>query len=101
MADIIVTETQDQTTVRVHAGDTLVIRLPETPTTGYRWAPLQGTPESDAFVPGTSSVGGAGVRIFRFPMKSADAATLELGLAREWEKQPSAKRFKVDVRVLR
>lgn len=100
MPDIIVTEAQDQTAVRVQSGDTLVIRLPETPATGYRWAPLQGTPESDEFVSGADSVGGGGARIFRYPMKSPGTVTLELGLARAWEKQSPAKRFRIDVRVL-
>jgi inhibitor of cysteine peptidase len=100
MADIIATEAQNQTSLQVHIGDTLVIRLPESPTTGYKWVPLQGTAESDEFVSGAGSVGGGGVRVFRFPMKSPGAVTLELGLTRAWEKQTPSKLFKVDVQVL-
>jgi predicted secreted protein len=45
-------------------------------------------------------VGGVGVRVFRFPMKSPGAVTLELGLTRSWEKETPSKLFKVDVQVL-
>jgi len=100
MADIIATEAQNQTSLQVHIGDTLVIRLPESPTTGYQWAPLQGTAESDEFVSGAGSVGGGGVRVFRFSMKSPGTFTLELGLTRAWEKQTPSKLFKVDVQVV-
>ena len=33
-----VTEVDNGTTVEVHVGETLVLRLPENATTGYRWA---------------------------------------------------------------
>jgi inhibitor of cysteine peptidase len=100
MADIIATQAQDQTTLRVQVGDTVVIRLPESPASGYRWAPLQGTPETDDLESGAGRVGGGAVRVFRFPMRSPGTVTLELGLARSWETQPPAKRFRVEVRVL-
>ena len=100
MSDIIANEAQNRATLQAHIADTVVIRLPESPTTGYKWVPLRGTTESDEFISRAGSVGGVGVRVFRFPMTSPGAVTLELGLTRSWEKERPSKLFKVDVQVL-
>lgn len=100
MSDIIANEAQNRASLQVHMADTVVIRLPESPTTGYKWVPLRGTTESDEFISRAGSVGGVGVRVFRFPMKSPGAVTLELGLTRSWEKETPSKLFKVNVQVL-
>jgi len=100
MSDIIATEAENEKRLQARVGDTVLIRLPESPTTGYRWTALQGTPASDDFISGSDAIGAGGVRVLRFRVKSPGAVTLELVLARSWEKQAPAKRFKVELHVL-
>ena len=75
--------------VRLHIGDTIVVELPENPTTGFRW---QGSPDSqlvpsaDQFVPSRDAApGGGGIRTLRFGVVAAGDGRLKLQLRREWE----------------
>lgn len=92
--------------VETHAGDTLVVRLDENPTTGYRWAlePLN----ADAVVlhsveylrASGAAVGGGGERRFTFNAQRAGTATVQLKLWRAWEGDASiVERFTVTVQV--
>jgi inhibitor of cysteine peptidase len=86
----------------------LSVRLPENPTTGFRWQ--QKEPQAsarvlaaigDSYEPsGHGRVGGGGVRIFRFAAHGSGAAALHFTLARPWE-QSSAPRetFSLQVEV--
>jgi len=76
---------------RASLGDHVVSRLPETPTSVYRWqlddhdtAALQ--PAGDEFAPAADArTGGAGTREFRFVIASAASSEVSLSLRRAWE----------------
>ncbi len=65
--------------------------LPEAPTTGYLWQPID--PPTDVrevsreFQPATegSVAGGSGTRVFRFEVTSPGRRVLEFRLKRPWE----------------
>lgn len=73
-------------------GDEVVVRLPENPTTGYRW---QVTPSGvgelalleERFVPGSGNagVGASGDRVLRFQGRKQGEVKLEAVLRREWD----------------
>ena len=87
MAEITVTSAHNGSAVTVGAGDTVVVRLPENPTTGYRWHVTGGgAPSGDDFTPASGgAAGAAGERVFRFTARASGAMSLELQLRREWE----------------
>jgi inhibitor of cysteine peptidase len=97
----------DDTTIDVHAGDTIVVRLPENPTTGFTWAidkvrdnviRLRSSEYSPASGAG---VGGGGVRSLVFEAISAGTVRLQLKHRREWDAdQPITDRFAATIRVL-
>ena len=105
MPAITLTRADEGRTVDVHAGDTVLVRLEENPTTGYRWAAEAGDDqvvalESSDYVQPGSAVGGGGERLFTFRAKKAGSATVRLKLWREWEGETSvARTFTVAVRV--
>ena len=86
MAEVAVTSAQNGATVTAGAGDTVVVRLPENPTTGYRWAVTAGgSPSADTFRPGGSAPGAAGERVLSFKAPASGTMRLELALRRAWE----------------
>jgi len=82
------------------SGDTLVVRLPGNPTTGYRWAvaarpaalrPLRFSYEA----PPKGRLGQGGTYVFRFRAR-AGVGTLRLAYARPWEKgKPPLRTFRL------
>jgi inhibitor of cysteine peptidase len=72
-------------------GDHVVIRLPESPSSGYRWqldayerAVL--TPAGDEFVAAADAMtGGGGTREFRFVVENSEHSDVALSLRRAWE----------------
>jgi inhibitor of cysteine peptidase len=65
----------------------LRVRLPENPTTGYRWALVScGTLEtlSNSFAPGDAGVGAGGVRRFDLGPTTAGTQPVRFALRREW-----------------
>jgi inhibitor of cysteine peptidase len=89
-------------TVAVRSGETLTLRLPENPTTGYRWevesfGSLK--PVGDAYEGGGASPGSAGARSFQW-VAAPGVHQLALVLRREWapSDQP-LERFAMTVRV--
>ena len=102
MAEIVISSVDHGSTVELRLGDTLVVRLPESPGTGFRWAlgsdsPSVLEPNGDSYVPGSGGgIGGGGNRQFSF--RAVGAGTRELNLVkwREWEGESSIKdRFSV------
>ena len=91
MAEIEIGENQNGQAISVKNGDVLVIRLPENPTTGFRWNVKEADPnlltlQSDDFSPATEGgAGGGGVRLFRFVAAGSGESALTLDLARIWE----------------
>ena len=71
-------------------GDTVVVALDETPTSGYRWAvdsfePAVLAVAGDEFTPSSSALGGGGVRRFRFDVVGAGPSRIRLVLRRSWD----------------
>ncbi|MEV1289517.1 protease inhibitor I42 family protein [Micromonospora sp. NPDC049679] len=91
---------------RVHpasAGDVVVVRLDETPTSGYRWQIEEFDPEvltpagEESLAPG-AGIGGRGVRELRFTVVAPGASRLTLALRRAWEGAGSAvERFEATI----
>src|SRR5450759_338564 len=105
MSDIVVTEANKGGPIGANVGDTLVIRLPETPTTGFRWVRASVDTNilesrGDDFQIGAQSWGGGGGnRVFRFVTKGQGSTSLEFKLTRSWEANPPKAVFDVRVTV--
>lgn len=88
--------------VAVHTGDRIVLRLPENPTTGYRWAgdiPAFLSPIRDDNEAGAAP-GAAGVRVLEFVAAAPGRAELSLGCTRAWDPSaPATDRFSVSITV--
>jgi inhibitor of cysteine peptidase len=77
-------------------GDQVVIRLPESPTSGFRWhldtydaAVLEATGEQ--FLAATDAMtGGGGTREFRFLVQDVQRSEIALSLRRAWEADVAA-----------
>jgi inhibitor of cysteine peptidase len=103
MAEILVRETQNGGTVGVAAGDTVAVRLPENPTTGYRWQvdALTGlTLVADEFSPRSPAPGAGGERELRFIAPATGVFHIQATLRRAWEvgAAPQAQ-FRVTIQV--
>jgi inhibitor of cysteine peptidase len=93
--------------IKVHSGDSLVVRLDENPTTGFQWA-TDGHDDdilvlqSSDYLPAAGAViGGGGQRIFTFEAQKAGTTLLQLKRWRAWEGDKSIlERFAVTIRVL-
>jgi inhibitor of cysteine peptidase len=96
MATIDVDESSAAAPHPASAGDHVVIRLPESPSSGYRWqldtydsAVL--TPAGDTFEPAADAMtGGGGTREFRFVVASSGHSDVALSLRRAWETDAAA-----------
>jgi inhibitor of cysteine peptidase len=88
--EIAIVQKDQGKTFRVHQGDSILIRLAENPTTGYRWAvdkvDEQVTALQDTnFVASGTGIGGGGTRTFTFKALASGKGKIELKLKREWE----------------
>lgn len=105
MATIIATSSHNGGLLRARVGDDVLVRLPESPTTGFRWkvdvAPALLNLQSDTFDAGAGGgVGGGGLRTFRFHAHAAGDAPISLKRWREWEGETSvAERYRVTIHV--
>jgi inhibitor of cysteine peptidase len=106
VSTIALTRADSGKVVETRAGDTLVVRLGENPTTGYQWA--IDTLNADEVVlqsveylrAGDAAVGGGGERRFTFKAQRAGTATVQLKLWRVWEGDASiVERFTVMFQV--
>lgn len=96
-SDLLLTEADDGRELEAASGDVISIRLPENPTTGFRWAasgPLGESIvlQSDQFSPGGSAPGAAGERLLRYRAVAPGRSEVELALRRGWEPPGSAQR---------
>lgn len=91
-------------TVEVPLGESITIRLPENPTTGYRWAVESITPghltlNEGSFVPAADSgVGGGGFREMAVHATQEGEGEIRLKLGQSWNDE-IADRFEVRVVV--
>jgi inhibitor of cysteine peptidase len=91
-------------TVRV--GEDVVLRLPENPTTGFRWTLSAGTDgvlslESDSYTVSEAKPGNSGFRVFRMRAAAPGIVELRLYRRRRWETTPADPEASFRVRVLR
>jgi inhibitor of cysteine peptidase len=110
MAAVSLTKANNGQSIEVRQGDEIILRLPENPTTGYRWHIDRAdglSPEMSEHTTGSDQpdpnprFGQAGVRESRFRAKEPGARRLELKHWREWEGERSVtERFAVDIRIL-
>jgi inhibitor of cysteine peptidase len=103
MALVTLTERDNQRSVKVCPGDEIVLRLPETPATGYRWRVdrVEGAlePTGDDFELGPDpQFGSGGVRELRFRVSGTAAGRIELRHWQEWSGEASiTERYAVDI----
>ncbi len=87
MAELALTEADSGKTVEVGVGDTLSVRLPEKPSTGYRWSARRavGLRQAATRAEPAAALGGEGYRVFEFRAARAGRLELRLENRREWE----------------
>lgn len=97
MDQIVLTKSDNGARITLMPGQTLLIRLPENPTTGFRWQAAPDTIiDDDRFVAaGSGTAGAAGERFFTLTA-SAIGVTLRFTLARAWETETPMEEFTID-----
>ncbi len=98
-----ITKTDSGKELHAEIGEVFELRLPENPTTGYRWElRSHGDPvlelAEDAFAPSGDAVGAGGMRRWTFRILRAGVARLELVQRRSWERN-ATDTFNVAIRV--
>jgi inhibitor of cysteine peptidase len=103
---VTVTEKDNDSTVTIAKGDTLVIRLEAQLGTGYGWQVVKndtarlkslGEPLVE---PGQGLAGGVEHQVFRFGVLKSGSGTVELHYMRPWEKDvPPTKTYRITVQV--
>jgi inhibitor of cysteine peptidase len=96
MAEVVLERAAAGTALSVAPGDSVVVRLDEIPTSGYRWEVqdfdgrvLQ--PAGDDFITAAGgAVGGGGLREFRFRVVGPGTSELRLIRRRPWEPETAA-----------
>ena len=90
----------------LRAGDDVVIILPESPTTGFRWAidsldrQLLRPQDDEFLVSPDSGVGGGGERKLTFVAQQSGGTHIILKLCRDWIGDSSTiRRFDVQIRI--
>ena len=97
MTALTLTEAQDGSTVPAQGADTVVVELPESPTTGFRWSVDNGEealePTDASFRPAAGGgLGGGGTRVFRYEIPAKRRSHIRLKLWRAWEGERSVTR---------
>jgi inhibitor of cysteine peptidase len=99
------TDADNGQTIDVHVDDTLVLRLPENPSTGYRWTfdaldPAAVNAQDGEHTNSSGAVGGGGETTWTLTPKAPGTTHLALKLWRHWEGDTSVKkRFAVTLSV--
>jgi inhibitor of cysteine peptidase len=94
MPNLVLTDVDATSTHDVGRGETIELRLPENPTTGYRWSLDVEPPGASAvtgsrFETGGPGIGAGGMRIFTIAINGLGAVKLQAKLWREWEGEGS------------
>lgn len=96
---------EGEQSLEVHPSDTIVVRLQESPSTGYQWSAESSDDDTvrlvaSEFTPVSGLPGSGGERMFSFTTLRIGVARLELKLWRTWEGSGSEKaRFVVNITV--
>lgn len=107
MAEVLLGEADHGSVIEVLPGTRVLLRLPENPSTGYRWELEPFEPhvielQADTYqAPPTLAPGAGGVRVFAFLARSGGRTVLlRLRLRRAWEPRGYAvKTFEVTLQV--
>ncbi len=106
MSMITLTQADRGKAVTLQPGQTLVMDLPENPTTGFRWAIARNDDATLAlrdsnYAPAAGAgIGGGGRRTFTFVAQQPGSVNLQLKLWREWEGDSSVtERFEATIDV--
>jgi inhibitor of cysteine peptidase len=87
----------------VHVGDLTTVRLPESPTTGYRWQSASDDARlklvDDRFEGAQSPRGAGGARVLVFEAVSAGSVRLRLLKSRTWDSAHPIEELAVDLDV--
>jgi inhibitor of cysteine peptidase len=77
--------------VDISLGSSLLVRLKENPTTGYRWIveTASGLEQVGDHFEGGGAIGAAGVRLFQFRADHTGSYKLQMKNWREWEGEAS------------
>ncbi|MFT3792582.1 MAG: protease inhibitor I42 family protein [Rudaea sp.] len=96
-------DSQDGTALDLRAGDVVVLRLAENPTTGYRWEVVEARGfehEADDFTGAPASgTGRGGERALRFKATATGAARIDLVLRRNWESAAPQRRYSITATI--
>ena len=102
----IVTKDDNGTTVELHVGDEVVLRLPENATAGYRWAVeaadanLVDLKEGE-YLPASGATGSGGMAQWTVRAQTTGAAQIKLKRWRRWEGETSVRdRFEFTLRIV-
>ncbi len=97
----------NDSTIEARRGDLITVSLHENPTTGYRWVvdnidrKILEFQKAEFHLAPKASVGGGGIRIFKFQAISAGSFNLALKLRREWQGDASIiERYHISIKVL-
>ena len=105
MSDLTLTKAEKGGSFEVQKDDVIVVRLPENPTTGYRWAfeevdgKILEREGSDFALRSDAGIGGGGERSLTLRAKRAGMAHVELKLTRPWEQREEIDRYNFTVQV--
>jgi len=104
MGEIVATEKHNGGVVTARVGDSVVLKLEENPTTGFRWEIASVDSQvlaltQDEVQPASLGIGGGGLRVFHFMTKKPGTAELELRLVRSWESGAPKSVFRVRITV--
>jgi inhibitor of cysteine peptidase len=100
---MLATKSHHGKSVNLALGETLTVQLPETPTTGFRWAIVSEpasmlTLVSDNFIMNAGSeLGGGGMRQFLFRADQPGSGALTLKLQRAWESNAPSDQFSISI----
>jgi len=97
MTEIKLTKNDNDKTVEAKVGESVVIELPENPTTGYRWildvkegTGIASANDSCYAAAYESGIGSGGTRTFIVELESSGIATINAKLRRQWEPENMA-----------
>lgn len=90
MKQVNITREQHDGVVAVERGDSIVIELPDQPTTGYRWEIASVDPalveiEGSEFGSSGPGIGAGGIATWRLRARAPGRTRLELARRRPWE----------------